>query len=114
MTFLNSISREAGSGYRFAALMKRHELDAYPKNRPLGAKFSMMKMAKEISDAGKDTTAENNTLDKSLYKTNVPKINRAATSELSTQTQHDVYANQDILEHTSMECYKVQRGNPTG
>jgi hypothetical protein len=104
MTFLNSICREAGSGYRFAALMKRHELDAYPKNRPLGIKFSMMKMAKEISDAGKETTADANTLDKSLYKTNVQKINKAATSELSTQTpstqtQHDAYTHQETGTH---------------
>jgi hypothetical protein len=99
MTFLNSISREAGSGYRFAALMKRHELNAYPRNRPLGAKFSMMKMAKEISDAGKETTTDTNNLDKSLYKTNVPKINKTTTSELSTQTPQDVYANHDTGAH---------------
>jgi hypothetical protein len=99
MTFLNSISREAGSGYRFAALMKRHELDAYPRDRPLGAKFSMMKMAKEISDAGKETTPDTNTKDNSLYKTNIPRINKSTTSELATQTQQDAYATQDTGTH---------------
>jgi hypothetical protein len=106
MTFLNSITREAGSGYRFAAMMKRNELDAYPRNRPLGTKFSMMKMAKEISDAGKETNRESSTLDKALYKVNQPSINNtfiqtSPPPNQATQTnfQDDVYINPENGTH---------------
>jgi hypothetical protein len=51
ITFLNSIYREAGDIFRFAALMKKNEIESYPPRVQLPAKFQLMQMAKEISDA---------------------------------------------------------------
>jgi hypothetical protein len=89
ITFLNSIYREAGDIFRFAALMKKNEIESYPPRVQLPAKFQLMQMAKEISDA-KPSKAKPK--EHSIYKTTATPIQPSQATQ-TIEIDKDSYVN---------------------
>jgi hypothetical protein len=89
ITFLNSIYREAGDIFRFAALMKKNEIESYPPRSQLPAKFQLMQMAKEISDARPSKTKPK---EHSIYKSSVRTIQPSQATQ-TMDTEKDSYTN---------------------
>jgi hypothetical protein len=96
ITFLNSIRRDAGDVYSFAALMKKNEIESLPPNQPLPPKYQLMLMAKEISDSkpgGNNNTQAKNT-EHTIYKSAITNQAQPHPSQATQTNTHPSQATQ--------------------